>query len=148
MGGIGLSRTLTQREAPMTPGGPANDERWELVQRIASSRFSKAPQLREILFYICQRALTDPSATIKEYEIGCNVLGRKPDFNPNDDNIVRVQVSHLRKKLEEYFSSDGKDESIQITVPKGSYIPRFEAKAPPAPMPEVAAAPVETEKPA
>jgi hypothetical protein len=127
-----LSRTL-QREAPVAPENPENDERWELVQRIASSRFSKAPQLREILFYICHRALTDPSATIKEYEIGCNVLGRKPDFNPNDDNIVRVQVSHLRKKLEEYFSSDGKDESIHITVPKGSYIPRFEAKAPAAP---------------
>jgi hypothetical protein len=148
MGGIGLSRTLSQREAPLTPGGPANDERWELVQRIASSRFSKAPQLREILFYICQRALADPAATIKEYEIGCNVLGRKPDFNPNDDNIVRVQVSHLRKKLEEYFLSDGKDEPIQITVPKGSYIPRFEAKTPSIPMqPELAPPLVEVERP-
>jgi hypothetical protein len=129
-----LGRTLSQREAPVTPGGPANDERWELVQRIASSRFSKAPQLREIFFYLCHRALADPSATIKEYEIGCNVLGRKPDFNPNDDNIVRVQVSHIRKKLEEYFLSDGKDEPIQITVPKGSYIPRFEPRAPVAPV--------------
>jgi hypothetical protein len=153
MGGIGLSRTLSQREAPLTPGAPANDERWELVQRIASSRFSKAPQLREILFYICQRALADPAATIKEYEIGCNVLGRKPDFNPNDDNIVRVQVSHLRKKLEEYFLSDGKDEPIQITVPKGSYIPRFEAKAPSLPLsgiplqPDLAPPVVELERP-
>ncbi|HEY1951126.1 MAG TPA: hypothetical protein VGG97_29210 [Bryobacteraceae bacterium] len=138
-----MSRTLSQREAPFTSGGPANDERWELVQRIATSRFSKAPQLREILFYICQRALADPSATIKEYEIGCNVLGRRPDFNPNDDNIVRVQVSHLRKKLEEYFSSDGKDEPLQITVPKGSYIPRFEPKVLAAPMPVL----VEAEKP-
>jgi hypothetical protein len=147
MGGIGLSRTLSQREAPLTSGGPANDERWELVQRIASSRFSKAPQLREILFYICQRALADPAATIKEYEIGCNVLGRKPDFNPNDDNIVRVQVSHLRKKLEEYFLSDGKDEPIHITVPKGSYIPRFEVKVPAIPIqPEIAPPLVEVEK--
>ena len=153
MGGIGLSRTLSQREAPLTPGGPANDERWELVLRIASSRFSKAPQLREILFYICQRALADPTATIKEYEIGCNVLGRKPDFNPNDDNIVRVQVSHLRKKLEEYFLSDGKEEPIQITVPKGSYIPRFETKAPSIPIanpmqPEIAAPVAEVARPA
>lgn len=127
---IRLSRALSQREPPVLPGWDAHDERWELVLRIASSRFSKAPQLREIFFYICQRALADPGITIKEYEIGCTVLGRKPDFNPNDDNIVRVQVSHLRKKLEEYFSSDGKDEPIQITVPKGSYVPRFEPKAP------------------
>ncbi len=121
---------MSPRETPLQPLGSVHDERWELVQRIASNRFSKAPQLREILFYVCQRALADPAATIKEYEIGCNVLGRKADFNPNDDNIVRVQVSHLRKKLEEYFSSDGKDEPIQITVPKGSYVPRFEQKTP------------------
>src|SRR6185437_5645466 len=61
-----------------------------------------------------------------EHEIGCNVLGRKPDFNPYDDNIVRVQISHLRKKLEEYFSSDGKDETVQIRIPRGAYLPRFE----------------------
>lgn len=105
----------------------ANDERWDLVQRIVSSRhFSKAPQLRDILLYICQRGLTDPTAVIKEHEIGCNVLGRKPDFNPYDDNIVRVQISHLRKKLEEYFSSGGKDETIRIRIPRGAYLPRFE----------------------
>lgn len=106
-----------------------NDERWELVQRIVSNRhFSKAPQLREILIYICQRGITDPAAIIKEHEIGCNVLGRKSDFNPYDDNIVRVQISHLRKKLEEYFATDGKYEPIQIKVPRGAYVPRFEPK--------------------
>jgi hypothetical protein len=116
-----------------------NDSRWDLVQRVATSRFSKATQLRDIFFYICRRALADPNATIKEYEIGCNVLGRKEDFNPNDDNIVRVQFTHLRKKLEEYFSSEGKDEPIQIVVPKGSYLPRFEAKSSTVHVPETAA---------
>jgi hypothetical protein len=116
-----------------------NDSRWDLVQRVAASRFSKPTQLRDIFFYICRRALVDPNATIKEYEIGCNVLGRKEDFNPNDDNIVRVQFTHLRKKLEEYFSSEGKDEPVQIVVPKGSYLPRFEPKSSAAQLPEVSA---------
>ena len=113
-----------------------NDGRWALVLRIAGSRqFTKAPQLHDILIYLCQRVLADPAASIKEYEIGCNALGRKPDFNPNEDNIVRVQISHLRKKLDEYFATDGKDEPLLITVPKGAYVPRFE------PRPEVALAP-------
>jgi hypothetical protein len=118
------------------PALAENDGRWALVLRIAASRqFTKAPQLHDILIYVCQRALTDPAASIKEYEIGCNALGRKPDFNPNEDNIVRVQISHLRKKLDEYFATDGKDEPLLITVPKGAYVPRFE------PRPEVVLVP-------
>ena len=103
-----------------------DDPRWALALRVATSRqFTKAPQLHNILIYICQRALADPTTTIKEHEIGCNVLGRKTDFNPNEDNIVRVQISHLRKKLDEYFATDGRDEPLRIIVPKGSYVPRF-----------------------
>jgi hypothetical protein len=110
---------------------PAEDDgRRALVLRVAASRpFTKAPQLRDILLYICQRALADPAASIREYEIGYHALGRKAGYNPHDDNIVRVQISHLRRKLEEYFATDGKDEPVRITVPKGAYVPRFEPRA-------------------
>ena len=121
-----MNRVSNHAEAP---GWAEKDDRWTLVLRIAASRqFTKAPQLQDILIYICQRALTDSAASIKEYEIGCNALGRKPDFNPNEDNIVRVQISHLRRKMDEYFATDGKDEPLRITVPKGGYLPRFEPK--------------------
>ena len=80
----------------------AEDDRWALVQRIVASQcFIKAPQLRDILLYLTRRALEDNPSGISEHELGCNVLGRRPDFNPNEDNIVRVQVRHLRKKLED-----------------------------------------------
>jgi hypothetical protein len=122
-GGSSFHRTLNR---PDVPTSAEDDARWSLVLRIAGSRqFTKASQLHDILIYICQRALADSATTIKEYEIGCNALGRKPDFNPNEDNIVRVQISHLRKKLDEYFATDGKDEPLLITVPKGAYLPRF-----------------------
>src|ERR1700683_474663 len=126
-GGTHPNRTLNH---PGAPALPDNDGRWSLVLRIVASRqFTKAPQLQDILIYICKRALTDPAATIREFEIGCNALGRKPDFNPHEDNIVRVQISHLRKKLDEYFAADGRDEPVQITVPKGAYLPSFEPRA-------------------
>jgi hypothetical protein len=104
-------------------------ETWALVQRVVSSRqLLKAPQLRDILLYISRRGLTDNATAISELEIGCNVLGRGRDFSPNDDNIVRVQVRHLRRKLEEYFSSDGADEPLVLTIPKGGYVPRIEER--------------------
>src|SRR5580698_4631554 len=84
------------------------DERWLLVQRIIASRyFVKASQLREILVYVTSQVLLDEKVAIPEHEIACKVLGRRESFNPNDDNIVRVQAGHLRKKLDQYFSSEG-----------------------------------------
>jgi hypothetical protein len=119
-----LSERLKHAEHPA-----ASDERWALVQRIAASRhLLKAPQLREILLYISHRSLEENASAITEQEIGCKVLGRRPDFNPNEDNIVRAQVRHLRRKLDEYFNSDGLDEPLILTIPKGAYLPHFEAR--------------------
>lgn len=122
--------TLVDSKHPEFGSELLQDERWALALRIASSRqLSKAAQLREILLYLCHRTLTDPNTVIREHDIGCSALGRREDFNPNDDNIVRVQISHLRKKLDEYFSTDGQAESLILKIPKGSYVPRFAPRA-------------------
>jgi hypothetical protein len=140
-----LSELLSHSE-PTTDS--AQDARWALVQRVASSRhLLKAPQLREILLYLSRRVLTDNPPAISEQEIGCKVLGRRPDFNPNEDNIVRVQVRHLRKKLEEYFSSEGLEEPVILTIPKGAYLPRFEPRSAQA-LPPAAAVSADAEAPA
>jgi hypothetical protein len=102
------------------------DSRWELVQRIlASEDFQRAAQLRNILSHISGSAILRPNNVLSEVEIACDVLERRPDFNPANDNIVRAQVSHLRRKLEHYFDTEGRDEPLVLTIPKGSYIPVF-----------------------
>ena len=117
----------------------AGDERWAMVQRIVSSAlFAKAPQLRDILIYLARQALENAPAAISELELGRNVLGRRADFNPNEDNIVRVQVRHLRKKLEDYFDTEGRDEPVILTIPKGSYVPSFTPRPEPLPAPPAA----------
>lgn len=108
---------------------PGDPERWDLVQRIVCSRhLVKAPQLREILLYVARRSLAENVTAVNEQEIGCHALGRRPDFNPNEDNIVRVQVRHLRRKLEEYFATDGAGEPLVVTIPKGGYLAHFEPR--------------------
>jgi hypothetical protein len=141
-----LSELLKQHSEQTTPLD--GDERWALVQRVASSHhLAKAPQLREILVYVSVRVLADHATAISEQEIGRKVLGRRPDFSPNEDNIVRVQIRHLRKKLEDYFSLDGAAEPLVLTIPKGSYLPHFEPRAE-HPAPEAMAAPAEIPTPA
>ena len=103
-----------------------HDERWLLVQRIIrSTPFVKASQLREILIYVTRQILLDEGSAIPEHEIAYKVLGRRESFNPNDDNIVRVQAGHLRKKLDQYFSTEGREEPYVLVIPKGTYVPHF-----------------------
>lgn len=112
-------------------------DRHALVRRIAASRqFSRAHQLRDILLYLVDRAVTDPATAIHEQEIACTVLGRKADFNAHEDNIVRVQVSHLRKRLDDYFAAEGAGETLRISIPKGAYTLRFEERPTGQAMPE------------
>lgn len=106
------------------------DPRWKLAERVARSpALSRATQLRDMLLFIVRQDILSPDEPIHEFEIAHRVLGRRRDFNPLDDNIVRVQMAHLRKKLELYFSSEGKQEETVITVALGSYRPIFNPRS-------------------
>ncbi len=110
------------------------DSRWEIAERTArSSALSRATQLRDILLFIVRQTILRPDEPIHEFEIAHRVLGRRSDFNPLDDNIVRVQMAHLRKKLDLYFSTEGKSEDVVITVALGSYKPIFSQRSKSAP---------------
>ncbi len=116
---------------PPSVGVFSEDERWVLAQRIVSSRpFARAPQLREFLLFVTSRTLAARQSEINELEIGRTVLGRRAAFNPQEDNIVRVQARHLRTKLDEYFQTEGRDEPLVVTIPKGTYVPCFKTRPP------------------
>jgi hypothetical protein len=102
------------------------DPRWLLVERVvASTPFQRTQRLREFLLYVAERAILDPGAGLHEQEIGHAVFGRPADYDTSQDNLVRVQASKLRKRLQEYFATEGKDEAEVVELPKGSYLPRF-----------------------
>lgn len=114
------------QEASIASDGGSPDERWSLVLRIADSNyFCRSHRLREFLLYVSRRYLENALDDLKEQSIGCNVYGRRPDYTPAEDNIVRVQAGLLRKKLAEYFAAEGRNEPLILTIPKGSYLPVF-----------------------
>jgi hypothetical protein len=86
--------------------------------------------MRAFLLYIAEHAISGTPEQIKEQLIGSEVLGRKPDYDPSTDNIVRVRAHELRQRLEKHFSTDGAGEPFCILVPKGSYVPEFSARRP------------------
>jgi hypothetical protein len=117
---------------------PATDQRWLLARRIAaSSSFCRSTLLSNFLLYVCDRTLSGKTDEISEHQIGVNVFGRRPGYNPSEDNIVRSYARHLRQRLDQYFETEGKQEHLRLSIPRGKYVPHFEPNVPPeVPLPE------------
>jgi hypothetical protein len=109
---------------------PSSEACWALVERIAASpHLRRAPRLREFLFYVAQRSLKDGCAHVHEQEIGVAVFGRPDTYDTGVDNIVRANATELRKRIEAYFDSADLEETLQMEIPRGSYIPVFSRRA-------------------
>jgi hypothetical protein len=92
----------------------------DLLERVVNSReLKRALRLRELLLYIGKQAQDSPSHVIREQEIGAAVFGRPDEYDTSLDNIVRVNVSELRKRLAHFFQEEGANESIIIEIPRG-----------------------------
>jgi hypothetical protein len=111
-----------------------------LVDRLLSSnQLRRSERQREFLSYVCRVALEEPAREIREVEIGCNVFGRPANYDTSQDNIVRVNASELRRRLEDYFRTDGASEPVVVAISRGSYRPEFAIRTaePAAPPPVV-----------
>jgi len=121
------------KDVPAT-GNVAIEARRALVRRIIhSSTFAKSERLSSFLSCICDLTLSGRASEINEQKIGTSVFGRPPDYDSSVDGIVRPQASRLRQRLNLYFSGEGADEPIRITLPRGSYVPVFEPHSAPKP---------------
>jgi len=80
----------------------------------------------KFLLYVCEQRLLGNTQDITEQRIGTQIFNRATDYNPGEDNIVRSYARTLRKRLDEYFEGEGRDESIRIVIPRGGYVPVFE----------------------
>ncbi len=104
-------------------------ERAELDAVLASDMFRRAPTLARILEYLCESQLRGETF-IKEYEIATQVMGRSSDFDPQQDGSVRVNLHHLRKKLKQFYETEGANHALWISLPIGQSLPSFVAHTP------------------
>ncbi len=101
----------------------ALNQSWALVERIAASaQLKRSARLRDLLLYIGRRQLKDGLSHIHEQQIGIDVFGRSDSYDTNLDNIVRANVSELRKRIKAYFETEGRDELLQVEIPRGGYV--------------------------
>jgi WD40-like Beta Propeller Repeat len=118
--------SILRRSVMQHNGIPADAIEAQLSKILASPIFSKADRASRFLRFAVREYLDGKSSELKEYVVGVEVLGKKPDFDPRVDPIVRAEANRLRIRLDEYYASTGKHDSIRISIPKGTYVPSFD----------------------
>src|SRR3954471_14362944 len=98
----------------------------DVLQRIVASReFMNSDRKRRFLKFVVEETLAGHADRIKAYTIALDVFDRDPSFDPATDPVVRIEAGRLRRCLEHYYLSEGAADPVQITIPKGGYMPRF-----------------------
>jgi len=109
---------------------PSVERNQQQLQRILqSATLRNSLTLQQLLQFLGARAIEGNSEGLKEYTIGVEAFGRKPDFDPKTDTIVRVQTHRLRQKLKEYYEQEGAHDQILVEIPRGHYYPTFRLRA-------------------
>jgi TolB-like protein/Tfp pilus assembly protein PilF len=103
--------------------------RKELAKILTSPQFASSEQRKRLLSLTVERTLAGRTDELKEYTLGVEALGRSSSFDQRLDSIVRVQATHVRRKLREYYHGLGKDDTVLITLPPGTYVPSFDFRS-------------------
>jgi len=92
---------------------------------LASEEFAASPQLASFLTFSVRRTLDGQGPALKAYTIATEVLSRPPSFDPQNDPIVRVEATRLRRAIDRYYANDGADDGLKINMPRGGYSVTF-----------------------
>ncbi len=113
----------------MSPGESdapdAQAARRQLERVLASAGFARNERLSRFLRFVVEQHLEGKDNELKESVIAVEVFGRKTDYDPKLDSIVRTEAGRLRARLAEYYSGDGSGDPVVLELPKGGYIPVF-----------------------
>jgi hypothetical protein len=90
-----------------------------------SSPFRASKQSQQLLRYIVDETLAGRSELLKERLIGVNVFGRRPDYDTNEDPIVRARAAEVRKRLAQFYVGEGSRSAVRIEISPGSYLASF-----------------------
>jgi TolB-like protein/Tfp pilus assembly protein PilF len=121
-----MTNTSTQRRTDTVPTDAALSA---LSLVLASEIFARSNRLSQFLRFVVERTLNGHEGSLKEYTIGTEAYGRKADFDPGQDTIVRTEARRLRSKLKEYYETEGKSDDVVIFIRSGSYVPAIRWRA-------------------
>ncbi|MGB3390184.1 MAG: hypothetical protein WBA88_19625 [Pseudaminobacter sp.] len=109
------------------PAAPAVLETLEKL--LTSETFGRSGRARDLLRYLVEQEQAGHADRLKGFTIAVDVFGKDADFDPATDAVVRVQARRLRELLAQYFATEGANDPVCISIPRGSYVPAYEVVA-------------------
>ncbi|MGD0682810.1 MAG: malectin domain-containing carbohydrate-binding protein [Terracidiphilus sp.] len=103
-------------------------EKDELNWLLTSGVLGRSSNLARMLIFVCEKHFLGLDDQVTEHSIATEALGRRDDFDPQNDTIVRVTAHSLRKRLQEIYQTDGVNRPLHIHIPLGNYMPSFVLK--------------------
>ena len=105
-------------------------ERQELERALELLGRSTRPG--RLLEYLGEKYFQQQEEQLTEFSIATAVFGRsEKNFDSTADAVVRVEAHRLRKKLKEIYEKDVRAQGLQISLPAGTYVPKFTPAAEP-----------------
>ncbi len=98
----------------------------ELERLLASPGLEASDRRRAFLRYIVEETLAGRADRLKGYSIAIAVFERSEAFDAQADPVVRLEARRLRRDLDSYYMGAGSRDPVRISIPKGSYVPRFD----------------------
>jgi adenylate cyclase len=97
----------------------------QLERILTSPDFDATRRSRDFLCFVVEETLSGRGEDLTQVAIALEVFGRKDNFDPLLDPIVRIQAGRLRRSLERYYLLAGRQDPVRIELPKGGYLPVF-----------------------
>jgi hypothetical protein len=97
----------------------SSEQKKYLDKILNSTEFAGSKIYNSYLTYLVEA--TENQKSLKEITIAIEVFGKDANFNPAEDTIVRSHTYNLRKKLESYYHSEGREDKYRLKIPKGHY---------------------------
>lgn len=99
----------------------------ELDYLFSSYLFCNKPQMRRLLAYLVEHYSDKGEGAFDQRAIAFECLGRRSDFDPAENPVVRIEVGRLRRLLNSFYKEEPQ-RPLSITIPLGQYRPNISVK--------------------
>jgi hypothetical protein len=97
----------------------------QLERMLASPLFNHSKRYAPFLQHVVQKTLGGQDDSLRERVLGIELFGRAPDYDSNNDPVVRVTAGEVRKRIAQYYDDSMHRSELRIDLPIGSYVAQF-----------------------